>query len=43
MLLPEDGGILPKLDVRGSVHHIIIHKKPPTRCNSISIFYFIFT
>ena len=28
--------------VRGSVHHIIIHKENPTRCNSVSKFYFIF-
>jgi len=30
------------LDVRGSVHHSIIHIKNPTRCNSVSKFYFIF-
>jgi hypothetical protein len=30
------------LDVRGSVHHSIIHIKSPTRCNSVSKFYFIF-
>jgi hypothetical protein len=29
-------------DVCGSVHHSIIHIKSPTRCNSISKFYFIF-
>ena len=28
-------------DVRGSVHHSIIHKENPTRCNSVSKFYFI--
>ena len=28
------------LDVRGSVHHSIIHIKNPTRCNSVSKFYF---
>jgi hypothetical protein len=27
-----------KFDVRGSVHHIIIHKENPTRCNSVSNF-----
>jgi hypothetical protein len=26
----------------GSVHHSIIHKENPTRCNSVSKFYFIF-
>jgi hypothetical protein len=31
-----------KLDFRGSVHHSIIHKEIPTRCSSISKFYFIF-
>jgi len=31
-----------KLDVRGSVHHSIIHKEYPTRCNSVSKFYFMF-
>jgi hypothetical protein len=30
------------LDVRGSVHHSIIHIESPTRCNSVSKFYFIF-
>jgi hypothetical protein len=30
------------LDVRVSVHHGIIHKENPTRCNSVSTFYFIF-
>jgi hypothetical protein len=30
------------LDVCGSVHHSIIHIKNPTRCNSVSKFYFIF-
>jgi hypothetical protein len=30
-----------KLDVRGSVHHNIIHKENPTRCNNVSKFYFI--
>jgi len=30
-------------DVRGSVHHSIIHKENPTRCNSVSEFYPIFT
>jgi hypothetical protein len=25
-----------------SVHHSIIHKENPTRCNSVSKFYFIF-
>jgi len=29
-------------DVRGSVHHSIIHIKNPTRCSSVSKFYFIF-
>ena len=29
-------------DVRGSVHHRIIHIRNPTRCNSVSKFYFIF-
>jgi len=28
--------------VRGSVHHSIIHKENPTRCNSVSTFYFVF-
>jgi hypothetical protein len=28
-----------KLDVRGSVHHSIIHKENPTRCNSVSDFF----
>ena len=31
-----------ELDVCGSVHHSIIHKENPTRCNSVSKFYFIF-
>jgi hypothetical protein len=31
-----------KFDVRGSVHHRIIHIENPTRCNSVSKFYFIF-
>jgi hypothetical protein len=31
-----------KLDVRGSVHHSIIHIENPTRCKSVSKFYFIF-
>ena len=30
------------IDVRGSVHHSIIHKENPTRCNNVSKFYFIF-
>jgi len=30
------------LDVRVSVHHSTIHKENPTRCNSVSKFYFIF-
>jgi len=30
------------LGVRGSVHHNIIQIKNPTRCNSVSKFYFIF-
>jgi len=30
------------VDVRGSVHHSTIHKENPTRCNSVSKFYFIF-
>jgi len=30
------------LDVRGSVHHSTIHIKNPTRCNSVSKFYFRF-
>ena len=30
------------VDVRGSVHHSIIHKENPTRSNSASKFYFIF-
>jgi len=30
------------LDVRGYVHHSIIHIENPTRCNSVSKFYFIF-
>jgi len=29
-------GLRCKLDVRGSVHHSIIHKENPTRCNSVS-------
>jgi len=29
-------------DVSGSVHHSVIHKENPTRCNSVSKFYFIF-
>jgi len=29
-------------DVRGSVHHSIIHIENPTRCNSVSKFHFIF-
>jgi hypothetical protein len=33
---------LHKLDVRGSVYHSVIHKQNPTRCNSVSKFYFIF-
>ena len=35
--------VLNNFDVRGSVHHSIIHKENPTRCNSVSEFYFIFT
>ena len=31
-----------RLDVRGSVHHSIIHIENPTRCNSVSKFYFMF-
>jgi len=31
-----------KLDVRGSAHHSTIHKENPTRCNSVSKFYFAF-
>jgi len=30
------------LDVRGSVHRGIIHIENPTRCSSVSKFYFIF-
>jgi hypothetical protein len=30
-----------ELDVHGSVHHGIIHKENPTKCNSVSKFYFI--
>jgi len=30
------------LDVCGSVRHSIIHIENPTRCNSVSKFYFIF-
>jgi len=30
------------LDVCGSMHHSIIHKENPTRCNSVSKFDFIF-
>ena len=30
------------LDVHGFVHHSIIRKENPTRCNSVSKFYFIF-
>jgi len=29
-------------DVCGSLHHSIIHKENPTRCNSVSKFYFLF-
>jgi len=29
------------LDVRGSMHHSIIHTENPTRCNSVSKFFFI--
>jgi len=29
-----------KLDVRGSVHHSIIHEENPTRCSSVSKFLF---
>jgi len=32
-----------KHDIRGSVHHSIIHKENLTRCNIASKFYFIFT
>jgi hypothetical protein len=28
------------LDVHGSVHHSIKHKKNPTRCNNVSKFYY---
>jgi len=31
-----------KLDTCGYVHHSIIHIENPTRCNSVSKFYFIF-
>ena len=27
-------------DVRGSVHHSIIHKENPKRCNNVSKFYY---
>jgi hypothetical protein len=37
-----ESGSTRSLDVRGSVHHSIIHKENPTRCNSVSKFYFIF-
>ena len=30
-----------QLDVRGSVHHSIIHIENPTRCNSVSKFYLV--
>jgi hypothetical protein len=30
------------LDIPGCVHHRIIHKENPTKCNSVSKFYFIF-
>jgi len=36
------GNIPYSFDVRGSVRHSIIHIKNPTRCNSVSKFYFIF-
>jgi hypothetical protein len=29
-------------NVPGSVHDSIIHKENPTRCNSVSKFYFLF-
>ena len=29
-----------RFDVRGSVHHSIIHKENPTRCNSVLKFLF---
>jgi hypothetical protein len=32
----------PELDVRGSVHHNVIHIGIPTKCNSVTKFYFIF-
>jgi len=31
-----------ELDVRGSVHHTIIHIENPTKCNGASKLYFIF-
>jgi hypothetical protein len=31
-------GDLPKVDVCGSVHPSTIHKKNPTRCNSVSVY-----
>jgi hypothetical protein len=30
-----------ELDIRGSVHHSMLHKENPTRCNNASKFYFI--
>jgi hypothetical protein len=35
-------GLSLQLDVCGFVHHSINHKENPTRCNSVSKFYFIF-
>ena len=34
--------VLQKFDICGSMHHSIIHIEDPTRCNSVSKFYFIF-
>jgi len=33
-------GLFCRLDVRGSVHHSTIHKENPTRCNSVSNFFY---
>jgi len=40
--VPSLRNVTYRLDVRGSVHHSIIHIENPTRCNSVSKFYFKF-
>jgi hypothetical protein len=38
----SESSLYHQFDVRGSVHHSIIHIENPTRCNSVSKFYFVY-